>query len=257
MTQPSAPALPTRIDDVVSHLDTIIERAIARGSRAGYFAALYNRVTRAVRTGIQQGAFDDNARMERLDVVFANRYIDAYERYQRGEPVTSSWQVAFDATHDAGLSVFRHLILGMNAHINLDLGVACAEIAPGNSLLGLHADFNQMNDVLGSLLPVVEAQLGEISPRFGAVSQVGHELDRIDERAGNFSIAKARDGAWRLALRLSRLDSDAARRFALTARDAATALIATELRTYHAVGDIVSGADGTFITDHIRILARA
>lgn len=256
MTQSSPVALPTRIDDVVAYLDTIIERSIAHSSRAGYFAALYNRVTRAVRTGIQQGAFDDNARMERLDVVFANRYLDAYERYHRGEPTTSSWQVAFDATTDSGLSVFRHLILGMNAHINLDLGIACAEIAPGNSLESLHADFNRLNVVLGSLLPVVEAQLGEISPRLGAVSQVGHELDRIDERAGNFSIETARDGAWRLARRLSRLDSDAARRFAVTARDAATALIATELRTYHAVGNIVSGADGTFIANHIRILAR-
>lgn len=256
MTHGSALVLPASIDDVISRLDAITERSIAQGSRMGYFAALYNRVTRAVRTGIQERAFADNARMERLDVVFANRYIEAYERFQRGERVTSSWQVAFEAAGDSGLSVFRHLILGMNAHINLDLGIACAAVSTAQDIQGLRADFIRMNDVLGSLLPIVKAQLGEISPRLGAVSRVGHELDRIDERAGNFSMETARDGAWRLALRLVRLESDMARQFALTARDAATALIATELRTHHTVGDIVSGADGSGITNHIRILAR-
>lgn len=256
MAHGSAPALPERIDDVIAYLDALTERSIVENSRIGYFAALYNRVTRAVRIGIQQRAFDDNARMERLDVLFANRYIDAAERFRRGESITSSWKVAFDAAGDTGLSVFRHLILGMNAHINLDLGIAAAAVVPSGGLDALQSDFNRINDVLGSLLPVVEAQLGEISPRLGVVTRAGHELDRIDERAGNFSMTTARDGAWRLAQRLSRLDSDVARQFAITARDAATALIATELRTYHAVGDIISGPDGARIAEHIRILAR-
>lgn len=256
MTHGSPLMLPAHIDDVIARLDAITERSISEGSRMGYFAALYNRVTRAVRAGIQQRAFDDNARMERLDVVFANRYIDAYERYRRGERITSSWQVAFDAANDTGLSVFRHLILGMNAHINLDLGIACAAVSTADNIQGFRADFNRINDVLGSLLPVVKAQLGEISPRLGAVTRVGHELDRIDERAGNFSMETARDGAWRLALRLVRLESEVARQFALTARDAATALIATELRAHHVVGDIISGPDGVGIADHIRVLAR-
>jgi hypothetical protein len=256
MNDSSAAALPTHIDGIVSALDGIVERSIARGDRAGYFAALYNRVTRAVRTGIQQRAFDDNARMERLDVAFANRYLDAYQRYHRGEPTTASWDVAFSATRDSRLSVFRQLILGMNAHINLDLGIACAEIARGGNLEQLHADFNRINTVLGSLLPVVEAQLGEIAPRLGAAARVGHELDRLDERAGRFSMEKARDGAWRLAQRLSRLDSESSRHLAIAARDAATALLGTELRTHHAVGDIVSGPDGSGVANHIRILAR-
>lgn len=256
MTDGAALALPQHIDDVISHLDSITERCIAEGSRFGYFAALYSRVTRAVREGIQQRTFYDNARMERLDVVFANRYIEAYERFRRGRPITSSWQVAFDAASDTGLSVFRHLILGMNAHINLDLGIACSAVSTASNIEGFRADFNRINDVLASLLPVVKEQLGDISPRLGAVARVGHELDRIDERAGNFSMETARDGAWRLAVRLVRLESAVARQFALSARDAATALIATELRTHHAVGDIVSGPDGTSIANHIRILSR-
>lgn len=58
--------------------------AIQSQSRLGYFAALYNRVTMAVRDGIHAGAFDDTERMARLDVVFANRSIAAYEQFRGG-----------------------------------------------------------------------------------------------------------------------------------------------------------------------------
>ncbi|MDH4065314.1 MAG: DUF5995 family protein, partial [Acidobacteriota bacterium] len=157
--------VPTTIDMVIARLDAIIDDAVREASRLGYFAALYNRVTKSVRDGILARRFDDNPRMERLDVVFANRYLDAYDRHRRGDAPTASWQVAFDAAASPGLSVLRHLVLGMNAHINLDLGIACATIAPGGQIDSLHADFNRINDVLGSLLPTVGAQLGEISPR--------------------------------------------------------------------------------------------
>ncbi len=80
--------LPQTIDDVIRRLDQIVINAITEPSRLGYFAALYNRVTMAVRDGIRAGAFDDNVRMARLDVVFANRYIDAYERHHAGAATT-------------------------------------------------------------------------------------------------------------------------------------------------------------------------
>ena len=40
------------INDVVSALDTIVEQSYNNASRLGYFAALYRRVTWAVRNGI-------------------------------------------------------------------------------------------------------------------------------------------------------------------------------------------------------------
>ncbi|HZH78927.1 MAG TPA: DUF5995 family protein [Archangium sp.] len=45
------------IDDVIARLEGIIEECIATRSRLGYFAALYNRVTLAVREGIRKGEF--------------------------------------------------------------------------------------------------------------------------------------------------------------------------------------------------------
>ena len=253
---PTDSALPATIDMVVARLDAIVEQAMRETSRLGYFAALYNRVTKAVRAGIRAGRFDDNPRMERLDVVFANRYLDAYDTYRRGDAPTASWQVTFDAAANPRLSVLRHLVLGMNAHINLDLGIACATVAPGGQIDGLQADFNRINDVLGSLLPTVEAQLGEIAPRLGALADVAHSMDRLDERLGNFSMEKARDGAWRFARRLARLDSRVAREVSMAARDTAIAALGAELRSHERASALVSGRDWEDVAAHIRILAR-
>jgi hypothetical protein len=67
----------TTIDEVISAMDGIIQRAWDEKSRTGYFAALYRRVTRAVRDGVSRGRFQNGPLMEQLDVVFASRYLDA------------------------------------------------------------------------------------------------------------------------------------------------------------------------------------
>ena len=163
---------------------------------------MYNSVTIAVRDGIRCRAFDDNEMMEKLDVTFANRYLDAYDRYHRGEQTTGAWRIAFDAARRSDLSVLQHLFLGMNAHIHLDLGIASDETAPEGSLERIERDFHQINDVLTSLVPLVEEELGEITHRFTTLKHVSHGFD---QKVFNFSMVQAREDAWRFALRLSRV----------------------------------------------------
>ena len=122
------------IDEVIAQLDEVIDRARREGSRVGYFPALYRKVTVAVKEGIAAGRFEDGQRMERLDVVFANRYLEAMAAWRAGEPPTRSWQLSFEAAGRWWPIVLQHLLLGMNAHINLDLGVAAARTAPGAEL---------------------------------------------------------------------------------------------------------------------------
>jgi hypothetical protein len=57
---------PLTIDDVIRRLDLVVDDASARGSRRGYFAALYRKVTNRVKRAIEEGDFEDGARMERL-----------------------------------------------------------------------------------------------------------------------------------------------------------------------------------------------
>lgn len=91
------PGLARTIDEVISQLDDIIARSIRDGSRLGYFAALYRKVTLKVKEGIAQGRFDDGPRMERLDVTFANRYLEAMDQFRRGQQTTRCWLVSFKA----------------------------------------------------------------------------------------------------------------------------------------------------------------
>lgn len=207
--------------DVLEALDGIIAESIRRPSRLGLFAALYRHVTARVRAGIREGAFDDGPRMERFDATFANRYLDAYAAHACGEATSRSWRVAFAAAEDPGLICLQHLLLGMNAHINLDLGIAAAEVCPGDALPGLRRDFDAINDILGDLLGAVQAAIGGVSPLF-------HVLDALcgsgDEHLASFSMVQARKQAWRSACLLAQLPA-AARPLLIGALDQQTAVL--------------------------------
>ena len=200
------------IDDVIAELDSIIQRSMDEGSRHGYFAALYRRVTRRVEAGIAAGRFQDGPRMERLDVVFARRYLDAYDAFRAGQTVSRCWLVAFQAGSDPLPCVLQHLAAGMNAHINFDLGVAAAEVAPGDALPDLHEDFNQINNVLAEETTGVEQALAGLSPALHLMRDAGM---LTDHQIANFSLTKARDLAWMTAEQMASNPPDRDLRLAL------------------------------------------
>jgi hypothetical protein len=190
----------TTLDEVITQLTTIIEDARQRQSRLGYFAALYRLVTINVKAGIEAGRFEDGARMAQLDVAFANRYLDALSAYQQGQPTSACWRVAFDAAAAWRPLILQHLLLGMNAHINFDLGIAAAETSPGASLEASQQDFNEINRILAGLIQVVQVQIGSVSPWIWVLDKIG---GRTDEAIVNFSINIARREAWAFAVRLA------------------------------------------------------
>lgn len=192
----------TTIDEVLEALDAVIARARREESRAGYFPALYRKVTARVKEGIAAGRFEDGERLERLDVVFANRYLEAVAALRRGEPPTRCWQVSFDASRRWWPIVLQHLLLGMNAHINLDLGIAAARTAPGAELASLRGDFDRINELLAELVDGVKEELTTVWPRLRRLDRLAGDAE---DRIINFSISEARDRAWRLARTLAPL----------------------------------------------------
>jgi hypothetical protein len=194
------------IQEVLDRLDAEIESAVRSGSRNAYFSCLYRSVTRRVLDGIHSGRFEDGPRMERLDVVFANRYLAALHAYQRNQPASQSWRVTFDAARLARLVILQHLLLGMNAHINLDLGIAAAQVAPGASLPALQRDFDEISRLLGEMLDDVQDRLARVSPWMGILDRVGA---RSDEEICSFCLSGARDLAWRWAERFAGLQPTA------------------------------------------------
>ena len=191
------------IDQVLACLGEIIEWSASGQSRLGYFPALYRKVTLQVQQGITEGVFDDGDRMERLDVIFANRYLKAFEQYLSGANPTAAWDFAFKVSGQWWPIVLQHLLLGMNAHINLDLGVAAARTVEADSLPGLQGDFNKINQVLISLVGGVQGELEEIWTPYRLLNRA---LGRVDSAIINFSMEKARDQAWSVALRMGPLN---------------------------------------------------
>lgn len=195
----------TSIDEVLARLDAIIAESRQERRRTGYFAVLYREVTQRVKDAIVAGQFDDGPRMERLDVAFANRYLDAYDAHRVGRPTSRAWALAFDTARWWPPLALQHLLLGINAHIVLDLGVAAAEVCPGDALDALEGDFGRINDVLGAMIDDVQRRLATISPWMTVLDRIGQ---RTDEEVCGFCLERARDVAWRHARRLAPLDAD-------------------------------------------------
>lgn len=244
--------LPTTIDGVIERLEGIIRECSQRQDRLGYFAALYNRVTKAVREGIRKGEFDDGPRMERLDVEFANRYLAAYDQFRAGELPSGAWVAAFRAAQDPHHIVLQHLLVGMNAHINLDLGIAAARTCPGVALPGLKRDFDRINQVLASLTPVVEQEIDRCSPVFDALTRIAPKLELT---LVGFSMEKARDAAWTLARELAPLGRQE-QVIPMSRRDGESLLVAAAVLNDGLLVKLIRAHESTDVAHNVAILSQ-
>jgi hypothetical protein len=191
------------IGEVLAELASIVDWARANRSRIGYFAAMYRMVTLRVNAAIDAGEFEDAERMRRLVEVFARRYLTAFDQFHTGRQCGAGWEVSFTATRRWRPIVIQQLLTGINVHINLDLGIAAASVAPGAELEALHRDFVTINDILGDMIDGFVQQVHRVSPWIGLLDRIGGRTDRVLIR---FSIERARDEAWSLATRLASMD---------------------------------------------------
>jgi Family of unknown function (DUF5995) len=193
------------IDVVLDRLDAVVAGDRRDEHRSGYFAAMYRSVTRAVRAAVVGNRFSDGRRLAQLDRVFAERYLDAHERWRTGQRNTAAWGAAFTAAEAWPPLIIQHLLMGMNAHINLDLGIAAATVAPGGDLPGIRGDFDVINLVLAELMEAVMADIHAVSPWIERLDTFG---GRNDQAVIRFSIERARREAWRLAEQLAAAPAD-------------------------------------------------
>jgi Family of unknown function (DUF5995) len=243
-------------DDVIADLTRIVDRARLEQDRLGYFAALYRRVTQKVKDDIAAGLFEDGPRMEAFDVIFANRYLAALEQFQAGGRPSRSWAVAFEVARKKKPLILQQLLLGMSAHINLDLGAAAAQVAPGGALPALKNDFYRINSILASLIDIVEGEIDELSPALGWLDHIG---GRNDEAVINFSILRARDSAWDLAQKLALLPAAQAE-VALAQQDSAIAWLGRKIERpgwLVRLGVLwIRGRESNDVAHNITVLAR-
>jgi hypothetical protein len=187
--------LPNTINEVVKKLDQIIEETIAANNYLGIFAYVYRRTTVKIQDSILEKRFEDNERMEKFDVVFANHYIEAYENYKLNQPISKSWMSTFEVK-DQPITIIQHIMMGMNAHISFDLGVTAGEFTFGENIDSLKNDFMLVNQILEEITNEMQTRLSKVSRLMFLLDWVGKEKD---EKIINFGIVKSRQFAWEFA----------------------------------------------------------
>ena len=188
-------------DQQLAELHELLTWCRSKESRAGYFAALYTHVAVALAAGLERNEFEHPESLRRLNDVFFDRYLTAFRAHRDGAPTTAAWGVAFAAAARRRLCVLQHLLLGMNAHINLDLAIAVADAIPAGDLQAFRTDFDRMNDLLAALVNDVANDLAIVWPVLSWINRSFHDEDDV---IIDFSMRLAREQAWRGALRLSR-----------------------------------------------------
>src|SRR5208337_5397477 len=114
-----------------------------------------------------------------------SRRLPSFRQVQRRPEAGCSPSAA--ATMQA-LLILQQLLSGMNAHINLDLGIASAQVSPGDQLPQLKPDFDEINALLAGQVGTVEAEIASLSPLIGDLEKVGL---RTETSVVNFSMQAA------------------------------------------------------------------
>lgn len=190
---PPAPRTPA---DVAKDLETVTSKCLSKGDRVGYFSALYVHVANKFEETITSGGFENPELMAILDVTFFDRYLDALHGYRTGSAISEPWQLAFDATTQSSYAVLQQLMLGMNAHIIFDLGIAVADSIPAEEMDKFEADYNKMNDLLEGLLGAVLADLGTIWWPYNLIEKL---VGPLEDSVIMVGMRGARAYAWALA----------------------------------------------------------
>lgn len=164
-TPPRFPVV-TTFDTAAVELQKLIEWAKEAEHRVGYFAAVYKRVTLALKQAAAENAFEDAERMSALAGIFATRYLTAVNGHFRPDEftVSESWRAAFEHFANEDAVIVQHIQAGINAHTSFDLGMAVNQITRSRDVDAVRVDFYRVNAVLARQSDDMLTRVGEISP---------------------------------------------------------------------------------------------
>lgn len=115
------------------------------------FALLYLAMTQGVRDHVARRYFDDGDTIAQMAMDFAQRYHEAFDAWDRGDVanVSGPWRESFAWAASGNSTVLEDVFLGMNAHINFDLGLVAWRL--GMVAEGRKADYDRINDVMANV----------------------------------------------------------------------------------------------------------
>jgi hypothetical protein len=188
------------ITGVIAQMQERLDGLPAEHEQQRVFLATYQRITRAVGDAIEEGLFEDPAWVEHWDVVFADLYLDALDVELGAGQAPRPWRLAFRAPAD--LPPLRHVLLGINAHINYDLPQALlavisdADFTDPGLIERRRGDHERIDIVLSGRVSAEDQELG------GRRSLLDRLLTPVNRLASRRLLREARQKVWHNTMEL-------------------------------------------------------
>ena len=176
------------------------------------FLGTYLRTTQAVGDAIDRARFEDPAWVEDWDVKFAELYLQAHDADLDGGVVTRPWRLAFAAPAD--LPALRHVLLGINAHVNYDLPQALLAVISDDDFIDpflmdrRRRDHERIDGVLAERVGAEDDQLAASGPR----SLLDAALTPLNRMSSQRFLRESRQKVWHntVELQLARVSGGTA-----------------------------------------------
>ncbi len=178
------------IDAVIERMQRVLDGIAPELPHRRFFTGTYLRTTRAVGDAVDQAFFEDPEWVERWDVAFAGLYLDAAaDEAAAARP----WRLAFAAP--AELPQLRHVLLGINAHINYDLPQALLAVISDDDfadpvLMGRRRRDHERIDA------ILAGRVGQEDAEYADRSLTDRLLTPLNHRASKRFLAEARRKVW-------------------------------------------------------------
>ena len=175
---------------VLHRMQQVLDAIPAELPHRRFFAGTYLRTTRAVGDAVDQAFFEDPEWVERWDAAFADLYLDAAtDEASAPRP----WRLAFAAP--GGLPQLRHVLLGINAHINYDLPQALLAVISDDDfadpvlIARRQRDHERIDGVLS-------ARVGQEDSEFIDWTLLDRLILPLNHRASRRFLAESRRKVW-------------------------------------------------------------
>jgi Family of unknown function (DUF5995) len=187
------------IDALLDRMRSDLARLEQRGDARRFFHATYLRTTEAIGREIARGGFADADWMTRWDLAFAVLYVEALEADEAGGAVSGPWREAFGAAATRPeLPPLRHVLFGLNAHINYDLPQALLAVITSDDFDNpsvrrtREQDHEHVDVVLRERVGAEDAELTAVS----RVTLLDRLLGPANRMASRRFLAEARRKVW-------------------------------------------------------------
>jgi hypothetical protein len=143
------------IPDVMKHMIDLHEELNGTTlENLRYFNKTYYIITKNVYSKNKEKYFQYPKDLIALDIHFAKYYFDALQQYTIESATTPAWQVAFQSYQTNTSMPLIYIALGVNAHVNNDLGLTLFDVIDRDNY---RTEYDKVNTIIyDSLDEVIE-----------------------------------------------------------------------------------------------------